>query len=122
MNKFNLKYYCPSFAWAIFILIICLIPGNKLPEAPFEKIDLVIHLGSYAFLSYTILYAWIKTNFPVLFKTLVTTWALISLYGLLIEVLQAVLPIHRSFSLMDYLANSCGALFIFAYYKLKSKI
>ena len=113
MNLNKIKFYSPSFSWAFFILFICLLPQNKIPKQHFAHEDLLVHLTLYFILGILVLFAWFKTNTIITIRQLISTWAAISLFGLSIEVLQAILPIHRSFSLEDFSVNSIGVAIIF---------
>lgn len=118
MNTVSYKKLVPSIAWAFFILTICLIPQHRLPQQHFEREDLVIHITAYAIWSILICYGLFHAGKRLHVRQLISLWAMMALFGLLIEVLQAVLPLHRSFSLLDFMFNSIGAAGVFFQKKL----
>jgi VanZ family protein len=109
------KSLWPALLWALFILIICGIPGHRLPHVNFWqwlKPDKVVHLFVYAILSYLLIRGFIKQkkfsglkNSPGLSAVIFSIF-----YGVLIEVLQEYVFIDRSGEFFDALANSIGAL------------
>lgn len=113
MKKNQLIYYSPSITWAFFILVICLMPASQIPRPFFYRSDLAIHFVCYVLLGVFIQFAWYKSNKKPKIQVLISTWAGMALFGLMIEVLQAVLPIHRNFSLDDFAVNSAGAAILF---------
>ena len=120
MKKNQLLYYSPSITWAFFILVICLLPASQIPRPFFYRSELVIHFVCYLLLGVFIRFAWYKSNKKPKVQFLIATWAGMALFGLMIEVLQAVLPIHRNFSFEDFAVNSAGAAILFFQNKLNA--
>lgn len=118
MNTESYKKLAPSIAWAFFIAVICLIPQHRLPSQHFEREDLFIHITAYAIWSVLICYGLFHARKQLAIRQRISLWAMMALFGLLIEVLQALLPIHRSFSLLDFMFNSIGASCVFFQKKL----
>lgn len=118
MNTVLYRKIVPSIAWAFFILVICLIPQHQLPPQHFACEDLLIHIVTYAIWSVLICYGLFHAGKRLSLRQLISLWAMMALFGLLVEVLQAVLPVHRSFSLLDFTFNSIGASGVFFQKKL----
>lgn len=120
-----LRIHLPTILWAIFILILCGIPGERIPELDFWKWlrpDKVVHLvlfGMQTFLAIRSFHT--QTTFSFLRKHSLLLAVLISIfYGVLVEVLQAKVFIHRSGDFRDAIANSIGAfLGLWIYLKLQ---
>lgn len=105
-------YFCPSIAWAFFIVFICLLPSSNLPKPHFQSEDLVVHLASYAIFAVTIAYGYYKN--PRFILNTFQVFIFLALFGLMIEVLQFALPINRQFALSDFFFNALGGSMIFA--------
>ena len=104
-----------SIVWAIFILVLCGIPGDDVPKVKFFDIphfDKFVHFFFY--FVFTLLL--ISENNPHKHQYKVTVNAIlvaaaISLsYGALIEILQKVLFINRGADIYDMIANTAGFL------------
>lgn len=111
MNSFW-KYNLLSILWAVLILVLCLMPGKDLPSFSILEFDKVIHFFIYILLVLMMYYGWKKQNsFPTLHQyTLVKILFITSVYGFLVELLQAFFTADRHFDLFDALANSGGAV------------
>lgn len=108
MNKNTLLRVGELFTvlWTIIIFVLCLFPADDLPkEELFPNLDKVAHFTFYFVLSAASLLVLklLKSEISVYLILL-----LIFLTSFLIEVLQLILPINRSFSLYDMLANTVG--------------
>ena len=105
----------PAIFWALLILLLCGLPGDKIPELTFlewlnpDKIAHVILFGVQCFL---LLKAFEKQNFSRVFNINPATLALILSisYGCIVEILQEYVFIHRSGDIRDAAANAVGAL------------
>ena len=108
------KEYLPALIWAILILVLCAIPGDKIPEITFWqwlRWDKLVHLFLFGVLSIFLLGAnsAIKKR-PLSFKEY-CFWILLTIaYGAAIEIMQATLFIQRSGDLRDAIANAIGAI------------
>jgi VanZ family protein len=104
----------PALLWALFILIICGIPGHKIPHVDFLKWlkpDKIIHLCVYAVLCYLLIKGFLKQETVASLRNNSKLWAVVLgiAYGVLIEVLQQYVFIDRSGDVFDAMANSVGA-------------
>lgn len=109
----NIRFWLPAIGWALFILIISLVPSDSLPEFKWINIlapDKLGHILVYAIL--TILlngglqkqYSQNKSRFKY------AIWAFIAsiVYGGLIETIQGTFLTDRFFDILDILANIIG--------------
>ncbi len=90
-------------AWTVIILVLCLIPGNNLPEVKlWEHTDKLIHFTLF----FVLQMLW-GAAFPAYkFKILL----LASVYGIAIELIQHNYIPFRSFDVWDWVADTAGAL------------
>lgn len=109
-----LRVHLPTLAWAIFILIICGIPGDKIPEMTFWqwlKPDKIVHLLIFGLLCFLMIRSFLALNTGSFFykNAKMLSLLLTIFYGVLVEILQATVFIHRSGDIRDAIANSIGA-------------
>ncbi|MGR3812166.1 VanZ family protein [Jiulongibacter sp. NS-SX5] len=105
--------------WALLttflVLLLCVLPSQDLPDTGSLN-DKASHF--IAFAAITFLWLWVYQNR--------TVWILLSstAFGLVIEVIQALLPasFYRSFDWLDWLADSIGVLIGFILYLLSRKV
>jgi VanZ family protein len=117
----HLKYYLPALIWASIILILTLMPGNYIPEPPFQllSIDKVVHLlifGIQSFLSLAGFYRSTGERSPHLLNILIIVITC-CLYGAAIEFIQEYVP-GRSRSAGDMIANTAGAITGYIAYRI----
>ncbi|MBK6444959.1 MAG: VanZ family protein [Bacteroidetes bacterium] len=110
-----LRYHLPTLVWAIFILILCGIPGDKIPEMTFWqwlKPDKIVHILIFGLLCFLLIRSFgIQHSSEFFRRNAPFAAVLISIsYGILVEILQATVFIHRSGDVRDAIANSIGAL------------
>jgi VanZ family protein len=108
------KEFLPALIWALFIFVLCAIPGNKIPEITFWhwlRWDKLVHLFLFGALSLFLLGAnsEIKKR-PLWFKEYCLWIVLAIIYGGVIEIMQATLFLQRSGDWRDAMANAIGAI------------
>ena len=114
-----IKHILPSFAWAIFIIILSGLSSDHFVETNFH-FDKVIHFIEYSALS-LIMSIGLKRqySFPKIrsnaFKISISFSIL---YGGIIELTQILFFNGREGDLLDILANSLGALFGYVLFKI----
>lgn len=124
--KFNT--WRPSFIWALFILIICGIPGKQLPQQDFWqwiKFDKVIHIGVFSLQGLLLIFYLSKDNMHPFFRYHFLTWSVIftTVFGIIIEILQETIFIDRTGDWKDVVADFLGALVaIFIYKRWQQKL
>lgn len=100
-----------SFLWALVILGLCLIPGQRLPEwdwfALFD-LDKLVH-GIMFFVLAVLLAQALRTQGRVA-RYIVWACAMSIGYGLATEVLQGLEALGRRTDLNDMIANAIGAI------------
>ena len=102
-----------SFIYIGIIVALSLLPVKDLPKIPlFPGADKLIHTTMYFILAVLLLWAFHNKK--------ITRWKLYSFviaWGLLMEITQVLMHLGRSFSLLDILANICGAFLGIISYK-----
>ena len=116
----------PAILWAIFILIICAIPGEKFPPLDFLqwlKPDKIIHLFVFGLLSYLTANGFARQSSFDALRSGAVLWAFVSsaAYGAIIEFLQSTVFINRSGDVRDIIANALGGLIGIWWYKAALK-
>jgi VanZ family protein len=117
-----------SMLWALFILILCGIPGRDIPHISFLELlsfDKFVHASIFfVFVLLTIQGFVLQTIFLKLqsFAKLAAL-AICILYGGLMEIMQGTLFIERSADIYDFIANSFGCLMGLLFFeKIKAKL
>ena len=105
----------PAILWAGLIMVLCGVPGDKIPEMTFLewlRPDKIVHLLLFGVLSFLLLKGFSKQNqFSFLFKHAGKIALIISIaYGGMVEILQDSVFVHRSGDIRDAAANAVGAL------------
>ncbi len=98
--------------WAGGIMYLSLMPSSEIPKSPwFETlmIDKWVHAFLYFVLAFLLLYA-IQIWEGQLLKNALIMIAVCSFYGFLIEVLQNQLTDSRHFEILDWIADTIGAI------------
>lgn len=122
-----IKNYWKSLLWAVFIMILCGIPGNELNKVKLINIphfDKMVH----AFLYFVFTILLISENNSQKMEMIIPMKAiliaaLIALsYGALIEIMQKTIFINRGAEVCDMVANTFGFLLAAALYRQANKI
>lgn len=109
------RYYLPALLWALFILVLTLMPGKYIPPVNIWDIanfDKLAHLFVFMVLMLFVLYAFVrhKQSKPFYLPLMLTAFLICVSYGLLIEIMQGTLLVDRHFELYDALANATGCI------------
>lgn len=115
-TEFTKKYirYLPAMLWAIFILVLCMLPGKDLPKAgwmDYLSLDKIVHASFYFTLGILMLNAskHLHQVQQLSYYSKILNLTLCILYGIGIEYLQEAFT-DRHFDWWDATANSVGAL------------
>lgn len=113
--KIPLIKFIPGIAWFFVVLIMICLPKTDLPEVEgwldYLYIDKWIHIGMFGILAFLFMYPFhrkdivptTKRGYFLIIFTLTVCW------GLATECIQLYIP-GRSFDLLDWVADSSGAL------------
>ena len=107
----HLLYRARTARVITFILIMIAIVGSLLPPQQMEQLtfnlsDKLIHCLYYTGLTFF----WIKSTEEPSNRGLIKTALLVILFGLVLEILQEILPVQRNMDILDLFANIVGIL------------
>jgi len=110
-----LKHNLPALLWALFILLLCGIPGKDLPDLSFLEslsFDKLFHLILFFILVFLSIRGFKKQiSFFLLEKhAKLIALSLATFYGALTEILQGTIFIGRNASIYDFFADFTGSL------------
>lgn len=118
-----MNLFLRNIIWAIVIFILCSVPGNSLPQSSMIEIpyfDKMVHFGLFfimgIFLIAELRYQTKLSRISIAF----ITFALITIYGGVIEVLQENYFTNRSGDFWDLCADVAGGItsvFMFSFLK-----
>ncbi len=115
MQKISFKKFIPGIAWFFIVLVLMVLPGNELPETDWLHInyfDKIMHVGVFAFLVFLFCWPFYKSGVSKAERKryFIKIALSVSIWGLTTELIQKYIVIGRSFDLMDWTADSIGAL------------
>ncbi len=122
-----LKNHWKSITWAVFILLLCGIPGNQINKVKLIDIphfDKIVHLSFY----FTFALLLISENNSqkqqqqVTIKAILMAGVISISYGILIEILQKLVFINRGAEIWDVVANAFGFILAALSYRLVNRI
>jgi VanZ family protein len=118
MLKMFFRKYPLSFFWAFIILVLTMLPGNKLPEVNIYSFDKLVHFGIFGLLMHLLLKDLKRTGaLPGYIKF---SFFFCFLFGTSIEIIQIFVP-GRNFSVYDIIANSIGVVLGYFFFKTAEK-
>ncbi|MCK6650782.1 MAG: VanZ family protein [Bacteroidia bacterium] len=122
------KYIKWAMLWALFILVLCGIPGRDIPHISFLELlsfDKFVHAGVFFVLLLLLIRGSVlQTRFNFLSQySFSISGSLCILYGGILELMQEAVFEERSADLYDFVANSFGVLVGMVFYnKIEQKI
>jgi VanZ family protein len=90
----------PALLWTAAVLVVCVLPGEYVPDAPIRVADKLVHVGLFAVFGLL----WLHGS-PAR-RGAVVAWGLA--FAVAIEALQEALPIGRSGDVFDVVADALG--------------
>ena len=115
MQKISIKKFLPGIAWFFIVLVITFLPGEDIPKVGWlDKIyfDKWVHIGLFGGLTFLFCWPFYKSDLSeqkrinYFIKIALTA----SIWGLTTEFIQRFYISGRSFDLLDWAADSLGAL------------
>lgn len=108
----HFKTYKYAYLWAILATGLCGTNGKSLPHFEFSsliRIDKIAHIFLFGTETYLIAIASKKLNNQKSnFKIIFPAFLIGTLFGIIIEILQATVFVNRSFDYLDMVANTIG--------------
>lgn len=109
----GMKFILPVI-WSLVILVLCAIPGKDLPHVSFLEIlafDKWVHAGIFFVLVLLFSRASVRAFEVSRIKAIQFVFLIISvMYGGALEIMQGALFEDRSADVLDFIANSLGAI------------
>ena len=110
-NNPSFIQFLPGIAWFFVVLLLLCMPGEKIPKSKWLSIiffDKMVHVACFGLL--VVLFYWPLRrqagNRLYLARLAIAT----VVWGITTEFIQKFFILHRSFDLLDWLADSTGAL------------
>jgi VanZ family protein len=107
-----LKYHWRAILWIMVIMIVCLSPGNKLPDISFfariPHFDKIAHFAMYFIFALFLMSGFSRQYGRTSFKAYIFSFILAFLPGILIEFVQE--KVGRSYDIYDMIANTAGII------------
>ena len=92
----------------IILILIAIVgslsPPQQMDQVTFNLSDKLIHSLYFTGLTFF----WIKSTEEPSNQRLIKTTLLVFVFGLVLEILQGILPVQRNMDILDLLANSAG--------------
>lgn len=125
MQKISFKKFLPGIAWFFIVVFLTCLPGSDLPQMGWLNrihFDKLVHVGLFGMLAFLFSFPFFKTDITLSKKIGYLLWIAIiaSLWGLAIEFIQKYFVSGRTFDLLDWAADSLGALIAFLYCRSRS--
>ncbi len=107
------KNNLPAIAWALFIGVLCGIPGQDLPKSDwFEllKFDKFVHASLFAILVFLMVSGFKRQTSRIFFLKHASIIALLIAipYGGILELMQGAFFENRTADIFDFIANTVG--------------
>jgi VanZ family protein len=101
------------FLWALFIGLLCLMPGKDVPDSPFFRFDLLAHGLVFGIFTFLLCVGFRKQRSVRIFRYGAAWYALWIgiLYGGLLELFQGLIMTGRKGEWLDWLSDSLGSVF-----------
>jgi VanZ family protein len=122
-NRISFKKFIPGIVWMFVIFGLIMIPGKELPESEFLfeiDFDKFVHAGIFGLMAVLFSWPFYKTNIDRKKKIryFIIIALLTSCFGYCTELMQKYWAEGRSYDLMDWLADSTGALGAFIFCRI----
>jgi VanZ like family len=115
MNKLSIKKFIPGIAWFFIVLCLMCLPGDDIPTVDWLNrisFDKMVHIGVFALLAILLCWPFYKSGFtsPERIRYFIKISLAVSIWGLTMEFIQKYFIPGRSFDLLDWAADSMGAI------------
>jgi VanZ family protein len=114
-KEVSFKKFIPGIVWFMVVLTLIMMPGKDIPKSEFLfeiNFDKFVHAGIFGLLAVLFCWPFYKTSIPNKKKIryFIVIAILTSVFGYCTELIQKYWAEGRSYDLMDWLADSSGAL------------
>lgn len=108
----HIKSYKYAYLWSILATFLCGTNGHNIPQFSITNlfgIDKLAHMLLFGTETFLIAIATKKLDaYKSNFKIILPAFLIGTMFGIIIEILQATVFINRSFDYLDMLANTIG--------------
>ncbi len=113
-----LKEFLPAILWFVVVLVLLCVPGKDMPESrfPLPNADKLVHCFMFGLMAFLFCRPFLVSDFPTSSRKKIIFLFIalaVSLWGLATEFIQKYLVLNRDFELLDWLADSLGALGVY---------
>lgn len=124
MKNIKTAKFIPGIAWFFVVLVLLCIPGEDVPSVGWlDKVyfDKWVHCGIFGLLAllFMLPFALSQIDNKEKLQLFIRIAIAISLWGITTEFIQKYLIPGRSFDLLDWAADSLGALMAFVFCRIK---
>lgn len=113
-TKTFLASYGATLFWAGLIMVLCILPGNELPNIDFWDIDIedkLAHAGVFFILGFLLFMGRFRRKAkPITKKSLIKMMVLMAVYGAATEIIQELFIPTRFGDIMDFVADTAGGI------------
>lgn len=119
MKPLSIKSFLPGIVWFAVILVLICMPGNEIPEPKgwwqwinLIHFDKIVHMGIFAVLVFLFIWPVARAPFDKTRKKNLFLWICLAgcAWGLGTELIQKYFIPTRQFDLVDWTADSIGAI------------
>ena len=124
MQKISIKKFLPGIAWFFIVLVVICLPGGDIPKAGWLDtiyLDKWVHTGMFGVLTVLFCSPLHKSDYSTQKRInyFIKIALAVCLWGLTTEFIQRFYVAGRSFDLLDWAADSFGALIALWFCKKK---
>ncbi len=118
MKNLSFKKFLPGIAWFFIVLVLTCLPGSDIPKIRWLDsiyFDKWVHAGMFGGLTLLFSFPFYKSNFSSRQRLhyFIKIAMAASVWGLTIEFIQKYFIVGRSFDLLDWAADTLGAVIAF---------
>ncbi|HEV8080992.1 MAG TPA: VanZ family protein [Chitinophagaceae bacterium] len=124
--KIAFKKFLPGITWFFIVLVLVFLPAEDIPSVESSFLDYIyfdkwIHFGLFAVLVLFFCWPFYNSSFNRIERLhyFMKIAIVASLLGLVIEFIQKYFTAGRAFEILDWVADSLGALFAFWFCRKK---
>lgn len=119
MQRISIKKFLPGITWFVVVVVLTCLPGNDVPKVSWldniYDFDKLVHFGLFGGLTFLFCWPFYRSDFSskqrLHFFIKIALSA--SIFGLAIEFIQRYYIPGRDYDLLDWAADSFGALAAF---------
>ena len=124
MKRMSFTKFIPGIAWFLIVMVLLFAPGREFPSTNWFgdiQMDKLVHIGVFGLLALLFMTPVGRSKMEKREKLqyFIGIAVAISIWGLSSEFIQKYWAIGRNFDLLDWLADSIGAVLTYLYCRKK---